>query len=148
MEPMEWTTKSVDETHEAARKLIEMLEKKQNQATIVGLYGDLGSGKTTFVQGVAKALGVRETVISPTFIIERVYKLEGYFRHFIHIDCYRFEDSNEIKTLGLDEVLKDPRALLCIEWADKVEKFLPEGITKIYFELVDENTRKINIISV
>ena len=115
-----------------------------DRATVVGLYGDLGAGKTTFTQAVAKALGVTETLNSPTFLIMKSYPLPSTFYHLlIHIDAYRLKSSEELKKLRFDDLLVDPHNLILIEWADKVADVLPQNHIKLRFEFVDSTTRKI-----
>jgi tRNA threonylcarbamoyladenosine biosynthesis protein TsaE len=115
-------------------------------ATVIGLYGDLGSGKTAFVKAVAKRFGVLETVTSPTFVLEKIYKLSGQiFSHLIHIDAYRLEEARELKQLGFSEPLKDPGNVIFIEWAERVEELLPKGARRIKFAFIDETTRDIQI---
>ena len=139
-------TATLQETQKIAKDFAGTLVL-QEKATIVALYGDLGSGKTTFVQHIAKALGVEITVTSPTFVIERVYKLTGQkFDHLIHIDCYRIEESPEITLLGWNEKVTNPRNLIFVEWANRIEEILPKDTIKIYFESVDEKTRNIRVM--
>src|ERR1700733_3565857 len=104
---MKYESTSLEETTEIAKKFVLYIESSQDQAKqyagkacVVGLYGDLGSGKTTFTQAVAKILGITEVVNSPTFVIEKIYKLEHErFEHLIHIDAYRLEKSSELEKL-------------------------------------------------
>ena len=116
------------------------------RATVVGLYGDLGAGKTTFTQAVAKALGISETVNSPTFLIMKSYPLPStLYRLLIHIDAYRLKSSDELRKLRFDELLADPQNLILIEWADKVADLLPQDHQKLYFEFIDDTTRQIRL---
>ncbi|MBI2048979.1 MAG: tRNA (adenosine(37)-N6)-threonylcarbamoyltransferase complex ATPase subunit type 1 TsaE [Parcubacteria group bacterium] len=141
-------THTREETTHRANDFIKGLVPRENMATVVALYGDLGSGKTTFVQSAAKALGVDATIISPTFVIERVYKLKNQpFEHLIHIDCYRIDASKEIALLGWDEKIANPRNLIFVEWAERIEGILPKGTIRIYFEHAGETTRKIKILN-
>ena len=145
---MKIETKSLNETQDFAREFVEKIlaRPKNAGATVVALYGDLGSEKTSFVQGAAKAFSIKETVTSPTFVIEKIYKLaRKKFSHIIHIDCYRIENSKEIKLLGWDDKLADPKNLIFIEWAERVENILPTDTVKLYFEFLNENKRKIEI---
>jgi tRNA threonylcarbamoyladenosine biosynthesis protein TsaE len=113
-------------------------------ACIIGLRGDLGSGKTTFVRGVARALGVRQTVTSPTFVVEKVYKLKNQpFNYLIHIDAYRLEKGEELLHLGWEETSKDPKNLIFVEWPENVEKVLPPHYLNIEFQNISEKKRKI-----
>jgi len=144
-------TKNVNETYKLSGDLIEKVIKGKElrkKAIVIALYGQLGSGKTSFAQGAAQALGVKETVVSPTFIIERVYRIAVRgFTHFIHIDCYRLSGVEELKKLGWEEIVQNSRNIIFIEWAEKVENILPKNAIKVYFEIVNENTREISISS-
>ena len=102
------------------------------------LYGDLGSGKTTFIQGLAKGLGIKKRVISPTFVFMKQYKPSFY-----HVDLYRINKVGEAKGLGLEEIFNEPKAIIAIEWAEKIKKILPKKKEDIYFDYVSENQRKI-----
>ncbi len=127
------------------------LRPSSGQATVVGLFGDLGSGKTTFTQSVAKVLGVNENVTSPTFVIEKIYPLdsargrEPKWKHLIHIDCYRLESGSEMAKLGWQEIVADPTNLILVEWPEKIADILPADMIKIDFKFIDENTREINL---
>lgn len=140
-------SKSLDDTGKTTRDFVEKeFVKNKNNAIIVGLYGDLGSGKTTFTQAVAKCLGVKETVTSPTFVIEKIYKLDHKnFDHLIHIDAYRLLSGDELLRLGWEEIAKNSRNIIFIEWPEKVAEILPKDIKKIYFTFVDENTKEIRL---
>ena len=144
---MKIISKSLGETEKIAREfLAKIIVKNENGATVVGLYGDLGSGKTAFTQATAKCLGGKEAVTSPTFVIEKIYKLDRQnFEHLIHIDAYRLGSGNEILHLGWEEIAKNPKNLIFIEWPEKVAEILPNDIKKIHFTFVDENTREIRL---
>ena len=123
--------------------------KVRKIATVVGLVGELGSGKTSFVQGVAKAFGIKDHVTSPTFVLEKIYKLSRRFsyEHLVHIDCYRLDGPEEMSALGWDEIKSDSRNIVFIEWPERVLGAMPEEMIKIYFETGDmENQRKIKIL--
>ena len=144
---MKIISKSLAETEKIAREfLAKEIMKSENSATVIGLYGDLGSGKTAFTQAVAKCLGVKEAVTSPTFVIEKIYKLDHQnFEHLIHIDAYRLRSGDELLHLGWEEIAKNPKNLIFIEWPEKVAEILPNDIKKIHFTFVDENTREIRL---
>lgn len=133
------------ETEKIARDFVEKeFLKNKDGALVVGLYSDLGSGKTAFTQAVAKCLGVKETVTSPTFVIEKIYKLNNKnFEHLIHIDAYRLKSGDELLHLGWEEIAKNPKNIILIEWPEKVSEILPDNIKKIYFTFVSEGTREI-----
>lgn len=147
---MRHTSESVEKTTELANKFAKKLTNSaiSRGATVVGLYGDLGSGKTCFMQGVGVALGVSERMVSPTFVIEKIYKLEGEsagrFAHLIHIDAYRIEKSEEMLHLGWQEILNEPGNLICIEWPERIADIMPADHIKINFTFIDEKTRAID----
>lgn len=115
-------------------------------ALIIALEGNLGSGKTTFVQGLAEELGVKENVLSPTFVIQKDFPLSlKNFQNLYHIDAYRLKNYKELLDLGFADLIKNPENLIIIEWADKVRKILPRDIIKIKFENLGGNKRKIII---
>lgn len=140
------STHNLAEFQKTAAEFVLGLEPLLNRATVVGLYGDLGAGKTTFVQAAAKALGLTNHIVSPTFLIMRTYSLtSSSYASLTHIDAYRLEGSGELQALKFEERLKDPKGLILIEWADKVAGLLPAGHTKLFFEFVDEHTRRITV---
>ena len=139
-------SKNIEETKKFAKSFLDeyLKENSSDKALIVGLVGDLGTGKTSFVQAVAKELGVVDQITSPTFVIEKIYKLEGKeFNHLIHIDAYRLENGNELKSLGFEEIIKDSGNIIFIEWPERVRDILPMDKKDLSFTFVDENTRII-----
>jgi tRNA threonylcarbamoyladenosine biosynthesis protein TsaE len=110
-------TRSTEETLELARAVGELLRP----GDVVSLVGDLGAGKTVFARGVARALGVTELVVSPTFTIVREY--EGRVP-LVHVDVYRIDAVQELHDLGFEEVVRDD-AVTLVEWGDKVDALLP-----------------------
>ena len=111
---------------------------------MIALEGDLGGGKTTFAQGFARGLGVRENVLSPTFVIMRRHHMrKSHFRIFVHIDAYRIEKLKELQMLGWRDILKDRKAIVLVEWADRIRRALPKEYIRVQFTFVDEKTRKI-----
>lgn len=140
------TTKSEQETKEIAKKIArEVLAKKpENKAMVLALKGNLGAGKTTFVQGFAKGLGIRAKILSPTFNIMKRFKCRG--RNFYHIDCYRLKNKKDLEILGFKEILSDPKNIIAIEWPEKVKSMLPKEVFYIAFKHIKENERKLTII--
>ncbi|MFH0749335.1 MAG: tRNA (adenosine(37)-N6)-threonylcarbamoyltransferase complex ATPase subunit type 1 TsaE [Candidatus Gottesmanbacteria bacterium] len=100
---------------------------------IICLYGDLGMGKTTFVQGFAKGFGITTRLLSPTFIIVRRYKLKKQNRFLYHIDLYRMLEAKDMATLGLSEIFADTDNIVVIEWADRLGDLLPKERLDIRF---------------
>lgn len=152
------------------KKLGENLAKEifknrpKDRAIVVGLEGDLGGGKTTFLQGFAKGLEIKEKILSPTFVILKKFqiptknyppsprtRLKGWQpsdlkpKTFFHLDCYRIKNSEEILNLGFKEIVSDPQNIVTIEWAEKIKKILPKKTILVKFKFIDKNKRKISI---
>ena len=127
-----------------AQKLLNSLPKEK--ALVVALKGDLGSGKTTFLQGFAKRLGIKTKILSPTFIILKKFQIpNSKFKYFYHIDCYRIKKPEEILGLGFKEIISDPQNIIAIEWAEKINKLLPKQSIILDFKLKGEKEREIII---
>lgn len=144
---MEILSKSLFDTENFAKDFLANLKREEDKATVVALKGNLGSGKTTFTQFLAKHLSVTENITSPTFVIMKSYELSviGYkFLH--HIDAYRLKNEEELNKLGWQEVISDPKNLILIEWPENVADVIPKNATTISFEFIDETTRKIILI--
>lgn len=140
-------TKSARETQELGEKLASDI----NKGAVLALYGDLGSGKTTFIQGLAKGFGIKQRVLSPTFVIMRQYriandKLKTTNHYFYHLDLYRIESDRDVEGLGLGEIMMDGDNLTAIEWPEKIANLLPRNRIEIYFEYLGEDERRIRII--
>lgn len=105
---------------------------------VICLYGELGSGKTTFVQGFAKALGVTARLLSPTFIIVRRYQVPKKSEILYHLDLYRTNSSKEVEGVGLADILSDPYAYVLIEWADKLGSHIPKNRLEVHCRVEDE----------
>lgn len=113
-------------------------------ALVIAMNGDLGSGKTAFVQGFAKALGIKERIVSPTFVILKNYPLRiTNYKYLIHIDAYRIEKTKELLNLGWKDIIKDPQNIIIVEWAENIKKILPPKYVKIEIEHKDKNKRII-----
>ncbi len=146
---LEIATRSAKETQKIARMFAEKLIRapRRGGARVLALQGNLGAGKTTFTQGFARALGVKENVLSPTFVLMKIYPLKkGNFRHLIHIDCYRLASPKDLVHLGFKELLKDKDAVILIEWADRIKKILPRNTTWLKFTHgAEKNIRHIKV---
>jgi len=123
------------------------LAKRVRGGEIYALIGDLGGGKTCFTKGFAKGLGIKRLIISPSFILMKIYKVRlGKVKFFCHIDAYRLKRSGEILEVGVKEFLGRADTITVIEWANKIKNVLgPYKKTKLNFSFVDKNSRKIII---
>lgn len=146
-------TTSPFETKKLAEDFAKNISKRgfYKKALVLALTGDLGGGKTTFLQGFAKGLGIKEKILSPTFILMKKFQIPNFkfqilkFKTFYHIDCYRIENSREILDLGFKEIISGPKNIVAIEWADQLGKELPKNVITLSFDFLDKKTRKITI---
>lgn len=135
---MQLHSHSAEELQSHAAFFVSNLHPRQ-RALVVLLSGDLGAGKTTFVQAMAKMLGVEEAVTSPTFVLEKIYVLENQrFSQLVHIDAYRLKDADELEALGWKELLVEKSNLIVLEWPERVEDVMPEDATRIRFDIVGD----------
>lgn len=146
---MEYLTQSAQETQKLAEKIVQKLTRKKRQkAVILALQGELGTGKTIFAQGLARALGVKERVLSPTFVLMKRFTIDhSPFANLYHLDCYRLDKPEELRELGFDEIINQPNNLLVIEWAEKVKKILSEETIWVKLEHAGKEARKIKIVN-
>ncbi len=133
------TTRSILETQYLSQKLGELI----NQPLVIALSGDLGSGKTAFVQGLAKGLEVPDGyyITSPTFTLINEYP--GRYP-LVHMDLYRLENISDLADIGLDEVLHG-QAVIAIEWADKLSDDLPAEHLWVALEIIDDDCRTLSL---
>ena len=145
MQSMKHMADSLEKMGEIAKQFTDTLKKESHKATVVGLSGDLGSGKTTFVQHVAQHLGVSDEVTSPTFIIQKIYETakSEKFSKLVHIDAYRLDASEQLQKIGFQEMLKEEDMLILVEWPEKVPNVLPEHTQHITFTFVNDTTREV-----
>jgi tRNA threonylcarbamoyladenosine biosynthesis protein TsaE len=143
---MEYLTKSAQET----KKLGEKIGANLKPGDLLACFGQLGGGKTTFLQGVAKALGIKERILSPTFILMRQYELPHQKRgieRFYHWDWYRIEGEKEALAAGFGENLLDRAAVVAVEWAENALKALPKKELKFILNMGRKKKRgRIRII--
>jgi tRNA threonylcarbamoyladenosine biosynthesis protein TsaE len=148
---MERATKNLPDLEalqQEAAAFVEALEPSASGATLITLSGELGAGKTSFTQGVARTLGVSETVTSPTFVLEKIYELPEdhgrWFNRLVHIDAYRLENGSALAPLGFDELMKDNFNLILLEWPEHVADALPSPAVQISLAVAPKNTRVIS----
>jgi tRNA threonylcarbamoyladenosine biosynthesis protein TsaE len=123
---------------EATRQLAARLGAHLQAGDVVALYGDLGAGKTCFVQGLAAGMGIRDHVTSPTFILVRTHPGTPAL---CHADAYRLESPAELEDLGLEDLLAE--AVLAIEWAEKVQEALPTDRLEVTLRILDDDAREL-----
>jgi len=124
---MEIILKSIKELEEFANKLAKELTPQKDIATVVALSGELGAGKTTFVQAIARSLNIQEIVSSPTFNIIKMFSINNSnFKQLIHIDAYRLENPKELELLNWQEMLQNSHNLIFIEWPERIKEILPK----------------------
>lgn len=145
---MEILTKNQNKTRKAGEVLAKKTVKKptSRKAFVLALRGDLGGGKTTFLQGFAKGLGIKERILSPTFVLMKRFPIKNKksgFKNFYHFDCYRIKSHKDLSSLDFKKIISDPFNIVAIEWAERVKKALPSSASVLKFEFINKTTRKI-----
>ena len=122
---------------------------RMKAALVLGFFGNLGSGKTTFIQGLAKGLGIKSKITSPTFILIRRLHLKKLvakrFNDFYHIDCYRLRKPKEIIELDFKKIISNPDHIVVVEWADRITRLLPKDALILKFKSISKNQRIIRL---
>jgi tRNA threonylcarbamoyladenosine biosynthesis protein TsaE len=126
-------TRAPDETRKVGAAVAELLAP----GDVVSLTGDLGAGKTAFVQGAARALGVQDPVTSPTFVLVRQYRGDVPVHH---VDVYRLDRVQEVLDLGFEDLL-DPSGVVFVEWGDAIDTLLPDDHLRVEITTDDEARR-------
>ncbi len=145
MKRSEQLLRTVEDIDSEARAFIEALVPEERSATLVTLSGELGAGKTSFVQAVAAVLGVEGPITSPTFVIAKVYLLpEGQqFERLIHIDAYRLSSIGELNAIGFGDMVSNPCNLVMLEWPEQVGGILEHSSLNIMIEPLPDGSRQI-----
>lgn len=144
--------KIISKSEKETIKFAKQFTKQLRGSEAILLFGDLGSGKTTFVKGLARGFGARERVTSPTFVLMRQYRIrnqEAGIKNFVHIDAYRLKTARELlQDVGLAEWLGRKDAVVVIEWGEKIKPFLKgKKFWQIEFSHgKKENERKIRVL--
>lgn len=149
-----YITKNQKQTQRLGEKLaVEILRYPKNKmATILCLNGNLGGGKTTFLQGFAKGLGIENKILSPTFVIVKKFLIKDIKKVFYHIDCYRLQSYKDILEIfsdkggllsGWKKIISDPDNIIALEWPEKIKKALPKKVISISFKFINKNSREI-----
>lgn len=127
-------TNSPQETRYIAGRFAKKIIKKEGKkALVITLKGDLGSGKTVFVKGFLKSLGVKKSVQSPTFVLVKRYHIPKTEKSAFHIDLYRMKSKKELAPLRFGDILKDKNGIVLIEWPELLEKTMPKKRIEINF---------------
>lgn len=137
----EFRSTSLNETEKIAQQVAKQLIGGET----IALSGNLGAGKTVFVKFLAKALKIKDTITSPTFVLMKVYDV-GYKKisKLVHVDCYRLDGQEDLRDIGLEEYISDQGTVVVIEWADKIQN-LPKNSIKINIQHINDQARNITI---
>ena len=114
---------------------------------VIGFIGELGTGKTVFIKGLAQGLNIKNIITSPTFVLMKVYKTKGVIKQLCHVDAYRLNSSQDLIDIGIKDYLSKKTAVTVIEWANQVKNILPKNkiLVKIKFGK-KQNQRILEII--
>lgn len=137
---MEWIITNIDELEESARKVLQVAGERR----VVAFSGEIGAGKTTLIQRICAALGVREKVTSPTFALANVYVAAGEETVF-HLDLYRLRSEQEALDMGIEEYIHGDTYCF-IEWPELIQDLLPIDTLYISIELIENSHRKIVLL--
>ena len=138
------TLESLEDTKNLGIELAKKIQqRKSREAFIVFLVGDLGTGKTTLVKEIIHALGVNDQIKSPTFTIIEPY--ENTLANIYHMDLYRINNSSELESIGLEEYLNEPNAIIFIEWPENSFGYLKKFNMKISLQHLSKNERKCSV---
>ena len=138
---------TLEALQEEARAFVCTLTPNGNHATLITLSGELGAGKTSFTQGLAKALGSTELITSPTFVLQKIYTLpenKTPFKILVHVDAYRLEGEHSLYPLEFIELYKNPETLMVLEWPEIVINQLPTPEVAITLAILPNNTRSVS----
>lgn len=131
-------------TEKIAEKIALKIESKNNDsAFFIGLNGDLGGGKTTFVKGFSRGLKIKDKILSPTFVIFKKYPIvkNRYFNCLYHFDCYRIESDKELDVLNFKDIVNNPKNIVIVEWSCRIKNSIPQKSLIINLSFIDEKSR-------
>ena len=137
-------SKNIKETEKIAKIFLDKLlkAKKNDKALIIGLSGDLGAGKTAFTKLVAKHIGIKERVFSPTYVIMKKYSIKlPKYKYFFHMDAYRLENEKDLLNLGWEEITNNKEHLVFIEWPENISKAMPKHSKFVFIKHKNEKHR-------
>jgi tRNA threonylcarbamoyladenosine biosynthesis protein TsaE len=136
-------TKNEQETMKVAEDMAADLKGGE----VIGLIGNLGAGKTVFAKGLARGLGLKENINSPTFVLMKVYRIKKHQRakSFVHIDAYRLKSSASFYDIGISDYAYDMESIVLVEWADKMREILKDGFIRVRIASLGGQRRQITI---
>jgi tRNA threonylcarbamoyladenosine biosynthesis protein TsaE len=150
-----WLVNDINDFIEIVELILNITKEnfsKNEGATVVALYGDLGAGKTTFTKQLAKHLKIQETITSPTYIIKKSFQIpesesnpNNIFNKLIHIDTYRIDLEDELIKLGWSEDILYKNKIIAVEWPENIEDILPKNTIRLHFKFIDEVTREVEL---
>jgi len=140
---MEFLSKTPKQTRKIAADLAHKIIKTKKGA-IIGLEGELGAGKTVFVKGFAKALGLKSKIKSPTFVLMKKYKTYDEMNLY-HLDCYRIRNHEDLKIPEFKEIIHQSHNIVIVEWVERIKKILPKKHITVHIDHINKNERKITI---
>lgn len=139
-----------EEISDISQKILnKIINIKNNKAKVLALSGDLGAGKTTLTQEIAKSFDIKDSIISPTFVIMKFYDIDSkskyysYFKKLIHIDAYRLESFEDLIKIGWFDLVENKDNLIIIEWPERVEGCLDSNSFLVKIGHVDDQTRVV-----
>lgn len=143
---------NIEEFEVFVHDFVELLKNSKKSARplalVISLKGNLGAGKTTFVQMLARELGIIETITSPTFVIQKRYDIKKVpdpfdFKKLIHIDAYRLDSEKELEDLDWSVLVSDPQNLICIEWPENVQNLIPKDAIVVEIDMSEDGGRDV-----
>lgn len=135
------TIKSLEEIDEAARQFVELMDDR----TVFAFYGEMGAGKTTFINALSRALGVEDDATgSPSFAIVNEYRSDTTAELIYHFDLYRLENVEEALDLGVEDYF-DSGALCLIEWPERIDDILPDDTVKVTITVEPSGERLLTV---
>ncbi|MBN1779323.1 MAG: tRNA (adenosine(37)-N6)-threonylcarbamoyltransferase complex ATPase subunit type 1 TsaE [Candidatus Buchananbacteria bacterium] len=140
--------KIISQTNQQTINIGKKIASQLKGGEVLALSGDLGAGKTTLTKGLALGLGIKKVVISPTFLLLRLYKINNKktkIKYLVHIDCYRLKSADELIDIGADEYFNRPDTVVVIEWPERVKKILPKKTIKISLKVKNNQSRSVEI---
>jgi len=133
---------ALEQLHTCALQIKEALPVFADRATVLILTGDVGAGKTTFMQILGGLYGIAEPMTSPTYTLLQSYALnDSQFTSLVHMDAYRLQTIEELGPLHFSELLKQPHTLLCIEWGEKIQEAIPTNDVQLSLALSETGVR-------